>query len=244
MFRVLRFTPKATLAEVARSICRTPARRIALVFPLGDRTRFANKGWMDALAALCREHHKDATIVGGDELLRASAVAGGLRAAVTLDDWREAQPERSSRRARARLDVPVRLAVIERPENGRTADNREELDDPFDVDPPAYVRELLALYGSAGDDMGTTPARETGYEPIRLRRPFVVAERATSTTRHAYDHAYDLDSAERLRAISEDDEERLTATIRRTSGLDAELFAKSWPGSLEAAAPDGPNGSR
>lgn len=243
MFRVLRFTAKATLADVARSICRTPARRIALVFPLGDRTRFADAGRMDALATLCREHAKEATIVGGDELLRACAVACGLRAAVTIEDWREAQPAWSLRRRKANHPAPARLSVIERPQvsEAREAEGAEEtdeaLDDEVEIDPPAYVQELLALYRQPDDGASGEPMGVPRRQPIQLRRPFVVALRAGTL-------AYDLDADDRVRALSEDDEERLTTTIRRTSGLDADLFARSWPASVVAAAPDAPKGSR
>lgn len=244
MFRVLRFAPTATVADVARSICRTPARHIALVFAPGQRTRLADAGQMDALAALCREHHKDATIVGGDELLRASAVARGLPAAVTLEDWRDAQPSRHPRRHEPRPDGPTRLSALPRAK-GDHAEETEEggdaFDDGFELDPPEYVRELVALFhpgalGEAGSP-AREPSREASREPIRLRRPFVVAARASVLP-------YDIDSGDRLRAISEDDEERLTATIRRSSGLDATLFAASWPASRGAASPESPKGSR
>ncbi len=243
MFRVLRFSAKTTVADVARSIQRTPARRIALVFPLGDRTRFADTGRMDIVARICGERRKDVTIVGGDELLRACAVACGLRAAVTLEDWHDAQPTWSLRRAKPRLSMS-RLQVIPKPAGAQSEASVEPdgeaddgADDRLDVDPPAYIQELLALYQQEPESRMAASARE----PITLPRPFAVA---TRTSDLAYDLDYDLDCDDLVRALAEDDEERLTTTIRQTSGLDQDLFAQSWPGALEAAAPDGPTTPR
>jgi hypothetical protein len=231
MFRVLRFSAQTTLAEVTRAVHRAPARRIALVFPPGVRSRFADTGRMEAIAAACREGDKEATIVGGNELLRACAAACGLRAAVTLDDWREADgraalPARTPRRPKATSLAQPYLALLPSPASHATHENeRAEESGWLDIDPPEYVQELLALHGRALD----APNRG---EPIAARRPLRGAPRPSAL-------AYDLDSDDLPRALAEHDEERLTATIRKTSGLDVARLSMGWLAPAGAAASDG-----
>jgi hypothetical protein len=227
MFRVLRFQVHTSLADVVRAVRRTPAQRIALVFPLGLHTPLANLVRMEALADVCREHRKEATVVGGDDRLRAFAVACGLSAAVILDDWREARPARTSKWAKGSAPVQPQLVLLPLPGAGIAAEEpADDEDDSFDVDPPAYLRELLALHGrgldadDASDSEDSADSPEDG-EVIRVRRPFAVAPRMTTL-------AYDVDSGALLRSLSEDDEERLTATIRKTSGLKSALVSGGW----------------
>lgn len=236
MFHVLRFSAQTTLAEVVRAIRRAPALRIALVFPPGVRSRFADTGRMETLVAVCRESHKEATVVGGDELLRACAVACGLRAAVTLDDWRETRPVRTARGAKARgtkataRKLPELVVVPAQAVQAVLEHDGDEDGDWLDLDPPDHVQELLALHGRMLDTLA-------GREAIALRRPMAVAPRMATV-------AYDLDPDDLPRSLAEDDEERLTATIRRTSGLDEEALAACWPTSIGAATPDGQTGPR
>lgn len=227
MFRVFRFSAAATLAEVARTIHRTPARRIALVFPLGARSRLADLGRMHVVDALCRELYKEATIVGGDELLRAYAVASGLRAAMTVEDWRQMRAPHiswQSRRATARRSTP-RLTLLPAA-SASTATGRDDgssADGDFDSSDgetvlPDFVRELLILHGRDG----------AGADPISLRRAFADAPTVVprpSAMQGAMQGtmpstiAYDLDRDDALRAKWEDDEDRLTRAIRSSSGV-------------------------
>jgi hypothetical protein len=244
MFRVLRFQVHTSLADVVRAVRRTPAQRIALVFPLGLRTPLANLVRMEALAEVCREHRKEATIVGGDDRLRAYAVACGLRAAVILDDWRDARPARSSKWAKGSAPAQPQLVLLPPPGAELAAhEPADDDDEPFD-DPPAYLRELLALHGRGVDADDTAASANSvdstedgdGAEVIRVRRPFAVAPRMTTL-------AYDIDSGALLRSLAEDDEERLTATIRKTSGLKSALVSGGWSTrEAEPAAAEGEPG--
>lgn len=208
MFRVLRFHETTTLADVSRAIQRTLARRIALVFPSGMRARWADAGWMEAIATLCTEAGKAATIVGGDELLRAWAVASGLPAAVSVEDWRamRAGAEQSWRISRRRA-LPVRLTLVPSQPVADTHDDDDADLLTYEAEPPEFVRELLSLHGR--DVAQGSVAIGTPGQP---RRPFVVVPRPSTI-------AYDLDTSDAVRAKWEHDEEHLTATIRATSGL-------------------------
>jgi len=247
MFRVLRFSAQTTLAEVVRAIRRAPALRIALVFPPGVRSRFADTGRMETLVTVCRESHKEATIVGGDELLRACAVACGLRAAVTLDDWRETHPRRTPRRAQARgsasrvakattRKLPELVVVPAQAIQAIHEQDGDEASDWLDLDPPDHIQELLALHGRM---LGPLETLETlaGREAIALRRPVAVAPRMATV-------AYDLDPDDLPRSLAEDDEERVTATIRQTSGLDGARLAQGWVTSSRADTRDGDPAAR
>jgi hypothetical protein len=233
---VLRFSAGATLAPVMRAVRRSPTRRIALVFPLGIPCLLAASEPMEALESLAtfaRESGKDVTIVGGDELLRAHAVAAGLWTATTLDDWHATMPAEPSRLARSKwrrawarnhAQPTRRLALVRSDELVESADAFKTLEtasDPdgaFANDPPDYVRELLALHGRAVD-----------VRPDDGQR-----RHAATQPRPAGALAYAADDVDELRALSERDEERLTATIRRTSGLGASALSLPW---LACAAP-------
>lgn len=239
MFRVLRFSPQATLTQVAHALRRTPARRLALVFPLGIHSALADVARMTALAEHCVQIGKDVTIVGGDELLRASAAASGLRAAMTLDDWRAAlaaaEPERrkpfaaptSGRRTPNRPQLA--LVLPPNPEPHPTASDSDDWDaEASSVDPPAYVRDLLALHGRQVDARARAESRP-------------LASYAGRTSSLAY--AEDDDSPLRMR--DERHEELLTATIRRTSGLDSTLLSRRWrPMSRPVLAGEAAEGER
>ncbi len=229
MFGVLRFAATATLAEVVRGIHRTPAHRIALVFPLGAHVRMAEVGRMGVVDLLCQEQRKEATIVGGDAHLRACAVACGLRAAMTVEDWRAMRTSRSAWISwRKRQPSPlVQLTLLPSATAHATVmstENRDVADDENDPrdDLPAYIRELLALQG-----------REPPAEPPSPRLHTLTAPRQTTI-------AYDLDRDDDLRELWESDEERLTETIRSSSGLSRALLARQWR-MAQATASDGPS---
>lgn len=225
MFDVLRFPATATLTDVVRGIQRTPAHRIALVFPLGIRVSVAEVGRMGVVDLLCQEQRKEATIVGGDAQLRACAVACGLPAAMTVADWRAMRPQRTdvlARRPKARPPATVRLTLLPplatdvASLSGENADFTDDTVDPVD-ELPSYIRELLALHGH---ELPATSARHLYAAP---RHPTI------ATT---------LDHDDDLRERWECDEQLLTETIRRSSGLSSRLLAAKWR-STQMAPSDG-----
>lgn len=228
MFGVLRFAATATLADVVRGIHRTPAQRIALVFPLGAHVSLAEIGRMGVVDLLCQEQRKEATIVGGDAELRACAVACGLRAAVTVEDWRAMRIPRSTWISwrKAQPTISVKMMVLPNvtallpsdtaqgtslaPHSGELAEDDAEDDaDPCD-DLPERIRELLTLQG-----------REPSAESPQRRPHMLTAPRRTTI-------AYDLDRDDDLRDLWESDEERLTQTIRSSSGLSRTILESQW----------------
>jgi len=219
MFRVLRFSAQATLAQVTQALRRAPARRLALVFPPGARPTLADEARLATLAEHCARIAKDVTIVGGDELLRASAVAAGLRAARTLEDWRAVLAAAVPEWGRAFGPKPrgqggPLLALVPPPAADPAATVEWGDDDEFAVDPPEYVREILALHGRESDARGPTDARPSRSYPAYRARASALA--------------LDQDDEEAMRLRSERDEELLTAAIRRTSGLDAAIPSARW----------------
>jgi hypothetical protein len=214
MFRVLRFPVNSSPAAVARAVRRTPARDIALVFPLGMPSLLSYLERMETLHALCSEVGKQATIVGGDALLRATAVAAGLPAAVTLEDWKLGRGEsgagwRSGWRSRRQQTVP-QLELVALPESA-AEDTVFDDTDCLDVDPPDYVLEILALSGRARADDDEPRGRQ-------LRAPAVWAGSL----------AYDRPDFEPFLALSEEYEERVTGAIRATSGLGPAPWIGDW----------------
>lgn len=212
MFGVLRFSATASLAQVVRAIQRTPTRRIALVFPLGAGVAVAEIGRMGVVELLCREQRKEATIVGGDAELRASAIACGLRAAMTVEDWRAMHTARNTWLSwrKTRPSAPTQLTLL--PSSSGVRGDDEGGYDPDEGDEvPDYIRELLALHGHEF----ASPI------PIRPHHDVSAAPRMNVI-------AYDLDRDDDLRELCERDEEQLTETIRRSSGLDMATLAAGW----------------
>lgn len=214
MFGVLRFSATAPLSEVVRAIQRTPAHCIALVFPLGEHVHVAEIGRMGVIDLLCREQRKEGTIIGGDAQLRASAIACGLRAAMTVEDWRAMGAARYTwlTRRKTRPSGPVQLTLLPAPPADDRCDAGEAHayhDEPDEI--PEFIRELLALHGH--DPLPSAQVSPYHDVPATPQKSII---------------AYDLDRDDGLRALWESDEERLTEAIRRSSGLDTAALAAGW----------------
>lgn len=204
MVRVLAVQPGTALADIEAALARTRAPRVALSFPARRSAQLADEQLLHALAAVCGRLGKQVLIVGGDDTLRALAVAAGFAVATSLDDaeppssssrgcagspdleaWEEAEATFLVQRA-ARATLPLRM-------------DNEPAGEPAD-EPPDYVRHLLersgAYPGPRDDD--TTPARRVP----RVTRPLEP-----------------LDDDELLRFENESHEDRVTRAIRHTGGL-------------------------
>lgn len=203
MFDVMRFSGRATYLSVVVAVRCSPIRRLALAFPLGADTRFASSERMESLAALAWDHGKTLTIVGGSELLRAHAVAAGLCAAMTLDDWRAKPHATSSAPARV---TPRQTGASARPRltlvpnaTPRPASAQDAAESLWDDEPPAHIREVLARHGRIAS------------------RPAAVSQPGAYEI--GYSSAHDDADAMRLILWSERYEERMTSRIRATGGL-------------------------
>jgi|GEM_PF-1231859 hypothetical protein len=216
MPHVLRIPADATVSTIARAISGVRAQRIALLVAPGAGTDLADPVALQLLRTLCDELGKDVAVIGGNERLRAAAVAVGFAAAISLDDWKTdpelpavrptaggAQP--SEQRTRGRLyrrrkqpQQPQQWEGVHAlPDDGGVWDEDEV--DYWEDELPAYVQALMQTEGSFPGLHDETPAE-------RARRP-----RITRPLR-------ELSEDEALRLADESHEERMTLTIRDTAG--------------------------
>src|SRR5260370_30033218 len=141
MRQLLHIRAEAALPAIVTAVQRARARRLALSFPVGRTSAVADSELLTALAERCRSLGIDVAIIGGDETLRANAVAAGFAVATTLDEWNTGTMPtvRAARRGQRPDDVPralPRLSLIIHDDAAAA--------DPYDDEPPPYVRQLKA----------------------------------------------------------------------------------------------------
>lgn len=196
MRQVLHIRAKATLFAIQATISHTRAKRLALAFPLGEQTALTADA-LDLLAGSCRATGTDVAIIGGDEALRASAVAAGFAVATTLDEWetgtmpavRATRPLSLRRVPRERDWREPHLRLVGKDEEG---DELSALDPEWEDQPPEFVVELMerdGAYPGADAHPAATPVED---QPE--------------------------DDEERVRREAEHYEEHMTGQIRRTGG--------------------------
>src|SRR5690349_7090200 len=100
MDEIVRLKPQSTYTTVSAAVTLAKGRRVALVFPAGERTCLHETELLDALSARCHRLGKVAVIIGGDAWLRAHAVAAGFETATTLEDWGDTAPNLQAVRPR------------------------------------------------------------------------------------------------------------------------------------------------
>lgn len=185
------------LSAIQAALGRVRPRDIALIFPYGTPVTLASQVDFTALHSLhafCETLDKHVVIIGGDEALRAAAVAAGFAAATSLDAWKGASSSRFPRPASPPVDEdsewPTPLALV-------------DIDHDHDIDLdilPEYVQQLL------GDGHEYTGPRD---------HDAALEERIARNTRP-------LDDEDDIATIaSESYEDGITSTIRGTSGLDS-----------------------
>nr|MBF6591883.1 hypothetical protein [Ktedonobacterales bacterium] len=209
-------------SRVGAALVLTPARRVALVFPLGQHTRIADVGVLAGLVARAHTLRKQATIVGGDAYLRACAVAAGFAATTTLDEWQASESDASSTahhaRRRKRDAVMPALAIVE-PENAPSGLGCDVVESAWELDPPEYVARLVPHDAEGAIRQGagvTTRPRLRALEPPS-----------------------DVAAFESAQVASERHEEDISDTIRETSGFPLVAELGSWqPPSCRAAGDD------
>src|SRR5579859_4440566 len=134
----------ATLRAIAAAIGRTRGHSIAVIFPSTPPPELAEGE--EALAAL-RAHAdrlgKHVVVVGGDETLRARAVAAGFPVATSLEEWQtdehEALAGGPSGGSAESWEAESVFVLPEPEQNMGTTAPREEM--------PEYVRRIRDLSG-------------------------------------------------------------------------------------------------
>lgn len=204
--------------EQARAaVARAPQGEVALVFPKGQRCALCDAHQLDALYQACAEWGILLVIVGGDQQLRAHAVTAGFAAATSLEEW-ETSKHRAIRAQREtslsrRLDRGQRehagwtepaVRVVAAARRGTQDEAGQDLYSLDGEDPPAYVANLLARE----DPWPLERYTEMPTVPLQRGRP----------TRILSETLRDQQEAEMLERMHQLFEERLTETIRRTTG--------------------------
>ena len=191
---VLHLPAMSSLASVRAALARYESCEALLVFPSSAAiAELARPDAQAALRAFCREQEIEAVFIGGDETLRAAAVAAGFAAATSVDAWEAPAPEapaslsHSSPEAWAEADAKL-VASARGPDDSGSG---------WHADPPEYVMRLLGAEG--------------GYAGPRDELTPQEAERLTA----------DDGATDPLLRAHHDYEERITATIRDTGRLPA-----------------------
>ncbi len=231
----------ATLHAIVAAIGRTRARSIAVIFPSTPSPELAEREALPALRAHADRLGKHVVVVGGDETLRARAVAAGFPVATSLEEWQTDEHETLAGWLAAGPVGPVGSweaeSVFVLPEPApRTsmAAPREEM--------PEYVRRIRDLSGHYTEPLDAEPARDHGTEvPAHGRLPRITPRITMPLPTAALDP--DGDTAEVVRRAQERREERITSAIRRTGspllGLDHLWAAGDMPpGESEGEAPE------
>jgi hypothetical protein len=190
--RVLTLRPEVSAATVQSSLAQVRARQVMLVFPLGRRPQLADAGALRTLAAYCEQARKRVTIIGGDETLRALAVAAGFAVATSLEDAAAREDETSRRRSLpGRETWEQAYARFSAARGPRTTLPLPLEGEPALDEPPDYVRQLLEEAGAYAVPRGGR---------ITRKLPAISEEDASRTAYEAREDA-------------------LTAAIRGTGGL-------------------------
>jgi hypothetical protein len=188
--QALHMPASASLGDVQAALAELAASEAILIFPASGAAALLRQGALAALRTFCRERGLDVIVIGGDEALRAAAVAEGFAAATSLDSWQAEMSElaRNPVAPSAEAWVEADSALVAKA--GDQADSTA-----WDVDPPSYVLRLLAGEGTyAGPRDEPTPEEAARLSP---------EDTATDPLIRAH-HEY---------------EERMTTTIRDTGGM-------------------------
>ena len=203
-------------AEVCRALARAPESDVAVILPLGVAAALTAGDELRQLADYCAAQGKRIVLIGGDEALRARAVAEGFAAATSLQEWetskhRAVHPARGLfgvRRARITRVLPdLPLLPDLRPAAAPPA-SREDSGELYAIgggDPPAYVADIAAEDGTLAD-----PDRHEQVPTIPLRRSRR-AERLEAAQRERQE-------AEALARTSQQYEDQVTSAIRSGAG--------------------------
>lgn len=193
----------ANLQAITAAIGRTRARSIAVIFPSTPSPELAEREALPALRAHADRLGKHVVVVGGDETLRARAVAAGFPVATSLEEWQTDEHEALAGWPSAGQHEAESVFVLPEPAPSASLP-REEM--------PEYVRRIRDLSGHYTGPLDVEPERtgQTGRLPRitpRITMPLPPVELDP-----------DGDTADAVRRAQERREERITRAIRRTGG--------------------------
>lgn len=210
MLHAIRVSPSATYDAVLAAIRHTRDEEVAIVFPPGVSSALA--GDLETLYGQCRALGKFVVVIGGDELLRASAVIAGFAAATTVAEW-EADHHRAPRLPhlswkprRGKVTAPLPDLPIYLVWSATRNTSEDESGDLYDLvgdDPPEYIADLVAA-----DEVLSPPDRHTAIATVPLPRD--------RRTRKLAERLRDADEAAAVDRAQQEYEEHLTRTIRVT----------------------------
>lgn len=143
---VVRLRPNSSYATLSAALTLSKGRRVALVFPVGERTCLRDTPSLDTLRTRCRQLGKEAVIIGGDAWLRAHAVAAGFEAATTLEDWGDTVPEHHAVRPRRTQDRAPSLRLVAPQWADTIIPNDNSDGDTWVSEPPEYVVTLRKAF--------------------------------------------------------------------------------------------------
>ena len=204
----------ATLRAIAAAIGRTRARSIAVIFPSTPSAELAEQEALPALRAHADRLGKHVVVVGGDETLRARAVAAGFPVATSLEEWQTDEHEALAGGPSgvfAESWEAESVFVLPEPERNMGATvPREEM--------PEYVRRIRDLSGHYTGPLDVEPERtgQTGQTGQTGRLPRITPRITMPLPPVELDP--DGDTADAVRRAQERREERITRAIRRTGG--------------------------
>lgn len=140
---IVRLRPQSTYATVSAALALSRGQRVALIFPVGERTCLDELAVIESLRARCQSLGKVAVIIGGDAQLRAHAVAAGFETATTLEDWGVTTPELAAVHQQPTPNGGPRLHLVTSPQTSVSNDNES---DGWVSEPPDYVIALRKAY--------------------------------------------------------------------------------------------------
>lgn len=220
MPHVLRVPSDVTPEAVRSALDGVRATRVALALPPGRPSRLGTSEVMQALHSYALVLGKELVIIGGDEHLRAIAVAAGFAAATSLDEWGETQPQLPAILARSGATGPLweltDLAFVS--DDWFAVSLPGALEYPYTDEPPPYVQELLASGMTDMDDMD-------GIEGAGVSTPHSMTGSPSEAHEGALANDLDPDEMEALalREAHEHYEEHITSAIRESGGVSRPL---------------------
>lgn len=176
----------SSLADVRAALARYESGEARLIFPPSAAAELARLDVLAALRAFCREQEIEAVFIGGDETLRAVAVAAGFAAATSIDAWEASAPETQVAFAQPSAEewAEADAALV-----GASTRHPGDSGSGWHADPPEYVMRLLGVeggYGGPRDELTPQEAERLPHDDATdplLRAHYDYEERITATIR-------------------------------------------------------------